>query len=289
MVPSRVLVIYNPNSTGPSRDLAEKLKADLEKADFSTPIELVATERAGHAVELAYQAAKDHERPLIVSSSGDGGYNEVVNGAMQAQAEGANPMCAVLAAGNANDHSRTVMKRPLHEAMLEGNEARLDVLVASVDGRKIYAHSYIGIGLTPTVAVRLNEENLNRFKETVIVYKALRDLQPVEIRVNGRTRKVDSLVIANIGNMAKVLRIADNARPDDGKIRVTTFPYRHRARLIRMLLKAIFQGITGKTRTYFEFETLKKTVLQFDGEVHEIEAGQKVGIRADKGALHTFL
>ena len=37
------------------------------------------TERAGHARDLAKQAAGTG-RPLIVSVSGDGGYNEVVDG-----------------------------------------------------------------------------------------------------------------------------------------------------------------------------------------------------------------
>lgn len=288
MQPSRVVVIYNPNSTGPSKKLAEEFAESVRGGGLAAPVELIATQHAGHAVDLAFEHAKSGGGVLVVSSSGDGGYNEVVNGVMKAVRDGAEPMCAVLPAGNANDHSRTVMDRPLHEALLEGADAHLDMLQATIGDRVIYAHSYIGLGLTPTVAVRLNKERLNRIKETLIVYKSLRELQPVEIKVNGKRRLVDSLIVANIANMAKVLRIADNARPDDGKIRVTTFPYRHRARLLRMLVKAIVRGLHGKTRTQFQFEVLKDTVLQFDGEVHEIAAGESVRIKALKGALHTF-
>ena len=58
------------------------------------------TNHTGHATELAREAAATGS-PLIVSDSGDGGYNEVVNGAM--------------ASGNANHHARFMHDEPLVE------------------------------------------------------------------------------------------------------------------------------------------------------------------------------
>jgi hypothetical protein len=100
----QVVVIFNPHSTGSAPELAEQLRTDLERRLPRTPVHLSPTEHAGHARDLARNAAPT-PRTLIVSVSGDGGYNEVVDGVMQAGDTGT--VCAVMAAGNANDHRRT--------------------------------------------------------------------------------------------------------------------------------------------------------------------------------------
>src|SRR4051794_35588548 len=115
---SVICIIYNPNSTGPSEDLARKLADDIRTT--GAEINLLPTEHAGHATELAFDIATRHDNPLIISSSGDGGYNEVINGALRAQENGAHPVCAVLPAGNANDHSHALSDRPLAEAVRKG-------------------------------------------------------------------------------------------------------------------------------------------------------------------------
>src|SRR3982750_2899542 len=99
-----ITIIYNPNSTGPSEAKARVLHEDLIKRRKRTKITLTPTKRAGHAEDLAYKAAHANRRALIISSSGDGGYHEVINGALRAQLEGAKPTVGLLPAGNANDH-----------------------------------------------------------------------------------------------------------------------------------------------------------------------------------------
>src|SRR4051812_13045559 len=91
---TEVAIIYNPNSTGNAEENAKQLQADLRSSLPGLAVRLLPTERAGHAIELAYGFAKKHKNPLIVAASGDGGYNEVINGALRAQGEGASPVCA---------------------------------------------------------------------------------------------------------------------------------------------------------------------------------------------------
>lgn len=79
----RVVLIFNPKSTGQARERAEDLRRDLGQRVPTLTVDLVPTEHAGHATELARTAAGAGS-PLVVSVSGDGGYNEVVNGVMQA-------------------------------------------------------------------------------------------------------------------------------------------------------------------------------------------------------------
>jgi diacylglycerol kinase family enzyme len=73
-------------------------------------MELLPTDFAGHARDLARSVAVSGG-PLIVSVSGDGGYNEAVNGVLDVPASRA--VCTVLPAGNANDHHRSRPVRSL--------------------------------------------------------------------------------------------------------------------------------------------------------------------------------
>ncbi len=160
----RVIVIFNPHSTGKAPQMAQQLCTELTRRLPHTPVQLCPTERAGHGRELARQAA-GVGRPLVVSVSGDGGYNEVVDGVMQAD----NPdvVCAVMAAGNANAHRQATRERPLADAVGAGDVRRIDLLRltigAGVGARTQYAHSYIGMGLTPIVAIDLERAAKARY------------------------------------------------------------------------------------------------------------------------------
>lgn len=291
---SAISIIYNPNSTGPSQTAAKELKKKLKSHYKKTlKINLYSTKYAGHAEKIAYKAAKSSKSPLIVSSSGDGGYNEVINGAMRAQAEGANPICAVLAAGNANDHRRTLKKRPLSDAIIGQKVEKIDLLLAAIHKESEqhirYAHSYIGLGLTPVVAVELNKQSLNAMKELWIVLKTFYKFRPFKITVNGNIHRLDSIIFTNISEMAKILTLSKTAKIKDGKFEVVTFPHRHKLKLIGKLLKASTAGLQPK-KSYekYEFTVLKKMPMQLDGEVETIEKDSRVQISSQQQVMRTI-
>ena len=159
----RIVIIFSPHSTGNAPRSAEELRADLARRLPDVPVELCPTRYAGHARDLAREAAGTG-RPLLVSVSGDGGYNEAVDGVMQAGDSEA--VCAVRAAGNANDHRRTTRQRPLADAIVAGDVRRIDLLRLTIGSgaaaQTRYAHSCIGVGLTPVVAVDLEEGGSRR-------------------------------------------------------------------------------------------------------------------------------
>lgn len=175
-----IFIIYNPKSTGDSAKNARELKKELSASHPKLVIELKKTEYAGHAEKLAYELSQASAKPLIISSSGDGGYNEVINGIVKAQLEGAYPTCAVLASGNANDHSRTLQSDSLTNLIKAEKVRRIDLLKMTVkngsDSTERYAHSYIGVGLTPTVAVELNKNDLSAIKELWIVLQSFTNI-----------------------------------------------------------------------------------------------------------------
>ena len=246
------------------------------------------TERAGHARELAAQAAATG-RPLIVSVSGDGGYNEVVDGVMHAG--NPNAVCAVLAAGNANDHRRSTGEQPLVDAIVTGDVRHIDLLrltVGSDSGaRTRYAHSYIGMGLTPIVAIDLEKGGKGSFKEIVSVVRTFAKFRPFTIDVDpGGLRSLDSLLFANIDEMAKYATLSEDSRPDDGRFEIIALPHTAKWRILAVALKAATRGLGPQpTARHYRFTTVKPTPMQLDGEVIAVEAATLVSVDIAAGAL----
>jgi diacylglycerol kinase (ATP) len=88
----RVVLIYNPLTRRIPLALAETVLGDLHRRLPDAPVTLQATERAGHARELASVAAAVG-RPLIVAVGADGGFNEVVNGVLDVAGSAALTSC----------------------------------------------------------------------------------------------------------------------------------------------------------------------------------------------------
>ena len=70
---------------------------------------------------------------------------------------------------------RTTAQRPLVDAITAGEVRRIDLLRLTIgDGaqaRTRYAHSYIGMGLTPVVAIDLEKGGKGSLKEIVSVVR----------------------------------------------------------------------------------------------------------------------
>ncbi len=289
-----IFIIYNPKSTGDSKSAAKDLERQLIKELPRTRVESIATHYAGHAEKLAYSLAHKHAAPLIVSSSGDGGYHEVINGVMKSSAEGKPAIAAVLPAGNANDHSRTMQDKPLWESIKKGKATQIDLLKVSVgdstNKTHRYAHSYAGLGLTPIIATELNRHTLSAFNETILVLKTFFTHRPFKIRRNNKVITLDSLLFMNINQMAKVLTLAKTNQPDDGKFEVITFPHAHKFKLIIKLFKAATKGLeTARRESAYSFEVIKKMPMQLDGEVTQLAPNSKVEVISAAKALATIV
>lgn len=289
-----IVIIFNPNSTGDAPKLAEDLRTKLEELlPYAADIRLQPTAHAGHAVELARDAARAGRDVLVVSVSGDGGYNEVVNGVMAAG--NPNAVCAVLGAGNANDHRRTTGTQPLEDAIAGGAVRHIDLLRIRTgqeeDASAEYAHSYIGFGLTPVMAIDLEKGSKGALKEMLSVMRTFSKFKPFEIRqAEGKRRKFDSLVFANIAEMAKYATLSEaDAHPSDGKFEVVTFPHRSKVRMLLTALRAATQGLGHQpsVRSY-AFTTLKPIPYQIDGEVKSVQAHTRVTIESAPAALATL-
>jgi diacylglycerol kinase family enzyme len=286
----RIVIIFNPQSTGDAPTSAEELRAELARRLPAVPLELCPTQHAGHAREIARQVAGTG-RPLLVSVSGDGGYNELVDGVLQAGNDRA--VCAVQAAGNANDHRRTTRERPLADAIVAGDVRRIDLLRLTLgrgpSAQTRYAHSYIGVGLTPVVAVDLEKGGKGSWREIVSVVRAFSRFRPFPIRLeDGRRRTIDSLLFANIAEMAKYATLSEGARPDDGRFEVVTQRRTGKLRVLATALRAATRGLGPQpSTTHYAFTTLVPMPLQLDGELVDLDAGTPVAVDIAPRALAT--
>ena len=72
----RVALVVNPFATRVNEQRLERVRAELERV---AEVDVVLTERPGHATELVTEAGRDGAEAVVVFS-GDGGFNEALNG-----------------------------------------------------------------------------------------------------------------------------------------------------------------------------------------------------------------
>jgi diacylglycerol kinase (ATP) len=289
-------IIYNPISTGDAPAMAQELYHQLKVALSGTPIKLHKTQRPNHGEHIAYKLASDSKKPLIISVSGDGGYSDVVNGAVRAQEKfRTEPICAVHGAGNANDHRRALKEMPLFEAIMTKNIRLLDILAITIMPKsgppvRRYAHSYAGLGLTPEVAAELNRHKLTRWLELRLVIKTFAKFKPFTILVDKQPQQFDNLVFGNINQMAKVTTLSKDGRPDDGKFEVIATPHNNKFLLLYVAAKAAISHLGAQNQVKkFEFFTVEPLKMQLDGEVIEIRPQSKVVVAIAERKLRSVV
>ncbi len=291
---STIAIIFNPNSTGSSEVLAKEYADRIRDRLPKQKVVVIPTEFAGHGQALAYDIAVKEKDPLIISSSGDGGYHDVINGVMKAVNEGHTATTSLLPAGNANDHHRTVQSGDLVDLIEKYAIRSIDLLKISgtSEGKPIhrYAHSYIGFGISPSVGVELNKTRLNVFNEIGIVLRALFTIRPVRLIIDEHTHSYDSIIFSNVESMSKVLKLSQTSTIDDGKFEVSIFRKRNKLELIGLLLRASLVGIKeDATVDAFTLTTVNQTPIQADGEIVILDKQTSATITAEPKALNCIL
>jgi len=288
----KILIIYNPKSTGDGEKNAQQLYDDLRQANCQADIQLVQTTHAGHAEEIAHEHAGTTDLTLLVSSSGDGGYHELINGVIASANE--QLVTAVLPSGNANDHHRAVGSENIVSSIVSGDFRRIDAIkisskIGSRDWSR-YAHSYIGLGLTPAVGEQFTKADLNFFNEKILLLKYLFRYTHVSIGHKGARRRLSSLVFSNISQMSKIIKIAKAGVVDDGQFEISAIVYRSKLRVFLALIKSTTFGLEEQgSYEKYEFNTIKSTPIQLDGEVYNLDKNVAVRVSSAPSILRVLM
>lgn len=293
---NEVVIIYNPVSTGAGKRMSLKLKRQLKKKMPDLPVRVIPTKYAMHAIELAEMHGGANI--LLLAASGDGGYNELINGAMKIQLKtGIMPICGVIPAGHANDHYRALSNKEntLINNIYNNRTRRVDLLKARYtdeNGVRVerFAHSYIGLGLSSFVVKDLNSKDLNHINDKIIAAISLSKYRPIKIRRRGNEKQIDSLIFTNTGRMGKWFMIAENSRLDDGLFEIQLTGYKSPAYRLKQLLKmAQAKPPKSKQVSAYSFEVCEDTFMQLDGEVVTVAGETEVNITILPKALPTIL
>ena len=287
-----VVIIYNPKSTGNSALNARRLRQDLKDLSFKQKVTLRPTKYAKHAEKMAETYAKKNKRTLLVSSSGDGGYHELINGILKVPKT--RVMAGLLPSGNANDHFSAIGSPNVAVDIVAGKVRQVDVLKieSTMNGRPWvrFAHSYIGIGISPVIGRELNKIELNAFNEKIILIRQLMSYDYVSIKVGERKKRLTSLVFANIPTMSKVLTVAKKSRIDDGKFEISSIEAGSKPQIFSRLFQASTLGLKEQSsKSSYEFSTIKPLPIQLDGEVYTIDSDSKVTVTCVHDGLSVII
>jgi diacylglycerol kinase family enzyme len=231
-------VIFNP-AAGKRR--ARRRLEHLRHA-WGKPFKLLATERPGHAEELALQAAQTGF-DIIVAAGGDGTVHEVANGILRT--DRSNVRFAVIPIGSANDYAHSLDwefsqpasagRKPVDDGKPESvqadgrkaaeNDSRaLDVgRVRDAGGRQRYFLCCLGLGLNG--AVTLESRRIHRLQGMALYGLAtLRALwyhyacPPMELAFDEQPGQTSPTLMLSVlvGRREGGFVLAPNARLDDG-------------------------------------------------------------------------
>jgi len=155
---SKFLIIVNPIAR---RDNGARSIPAIRAAmtRLGANFELVQTERPGHAIEMAQQAATGGYG-AVVAVGGDGTVNEVANGLIRAAGDGqtAVPM-GVIPVGSGNDFAYMMLRSDVSieeacQRLIKGQDRLVDVGTVTADGDDFrYFANGLGVGFDAQVSI----------------------------------------------------------------------------------------------------------------------------------------
>ncbi|HEY6960705.1 MAG TPA: diacylglycerol kinase family protein [Gaiellaceae bacterium] len=274
----RALLIVNPYSTHVTGRLVTEVQRALAEC---VDVVVEFTRHPGHATELAAAAAADDVDAILVFS-GDGTYNEALNGADGALPYGFLPGggTSVLPRALGLPRDPVQAARALGRALAEGRERRISL--GAVNGRRFSFSA--GLGFDGEAVRRLNELGRDpggaRPGDVAFIRMVLKML------AERRGRWDTALEIEGVGRAAFVLvangdpysyagsvplRITPGARFEDGL--AFAAPDRVRARDVPRFVTALVRGsgygdnvLTGYDLDRIEVRCDRPLPLQSDGE-----------------------
>lgn len=276
---TRWLAIVNPNAGGGRA--GRRAPAVLERLKAKgVDVDVVTTERAGHAIELVGDAMREGRRHFI-ACGGDGTGWEVVNGAFGAGVK-ERPVLGYLPMGTGNSFLRDFSDRVDEDAfaaLVEGRRRRVDVMRLEHEDGELFSVNLLSVGFVADICTTANR----RFKSLgqlsyvmgVFVELASMDARVIPVRMDGVEDRepMTFLSFNNSRFTGGKMMMAPDASTSDGQIEVIRAGAMGRGDLLATFPK-IFQGThvhhprvrTGRA-TRVEFLEPTPLDVMVDGEV----------------------
>lgn len=273
----RTLIIINPHA---GHDDERRLRRRLGGAfaERGAAFDLIATDRAGHATDLAREAAALGYRAVAVCG-GDGTLAEAATGLA-----GTDVPLAIIPRGTANQVAQNLgIPRALEAAVdvaVYGMQSCIDL--GRIDGRAFALVA--GAGFDAAIMQSATRELKERFGFGAYVYAAMKEALAAAprrfyVRADGREVEVDavSVLVANVGELFTrwlPLRFSLAPQPTsawhDGLLDVVIVAPRHPPDLAAILWRSAHRRFTGSDR-----------LLHFQAHEITIEADPAIAVQVD--------
>ncbi len=273
----RFVAILNPASCSGKSAKVKSRVAELASRDG---IEVIKTERAGHATEIARSLARvGVER--VIAVGGDGTLNEVANGLAKSETA-----MAAVPAGTGNDWVRTVAipsdTNVAWHIATHGKTTQTDL--AEVEGHR-YCLNVLGAGFDAEVARRISESRglvgalgpTPKYIAAVLGTFASTKRPTLSISLDGRETKVVPRALLVAVGVAQYygsgMHILPHAKIDDGLLDVV-WGARIKAPELPGILKMLYKGtvehhakVTTDRCKFIQIESDQPTPFHIDGDV----------------------
>ena len=219
-----MIVIFNP-AAGQRR--AGRLWRVLDiLAGNGIRVDLAETQRPGHAMALAQEAARDPTR-LVVAAGGDGTIAEVANGLA-----GSTSRLGIIPLGTANVLARELnlplSARAVAAALAFGRTSALWPGIATGNGKERLFVQMLGVGLDAQVVHRLPVPLKRLLGRSAYVVQTMRELlrydyAPIRVRLDGVATEAGSVIVSKGTLYAGQYLLAPGARPGEPGFSVALF------------------------------------------------------------------
>lgn len=292
-----MLVVANGNPLSRRADRMAQAALPQLKLSLESQVELVTTDYAGHAREVAETWASEHLDGTIIGIGGDGTLNEIGNGILSATAaSGSRVVLVVCGGGNANDQYRSwpPSQRIRPRDVLSAEPVQVDVLEVSYSANNRnqaapqYALSYAAIGALATGASVVNGRRRGMRADLALIPQTLRRARPLSVVIDGQLTRADNLSWHIVPTIAKVFRVTTNSRRADGLMEVVLVPHRSWPTALRMSwfgLRALVWPHRPSHSARMTFFWEQGGAAQLDGETVDIPPGSDVTVRCVPAAL----
>ncbi|RJP28284.1 MAG: diacylglycerol kinase family lipid kinase [Actinobacteria bacterium] len=295
----RYLVIVNPVSRGgKAQEEGIWLLNRLKKAGVD--YEFLFTERAGHAEEMVVKWAEDFD--VVVSVSGDGTTNEIINGIMKVPS--AELKLAMFPAGTADDFARNMGydRKDKEQALraILGDACRTIDLIRYDDR---YAAVTWGLGVDSEIAD--GAYKWKRFRIPAYFYSGLRkcffeERKKYHVRFDYEGQTFEDWVLisilCNAPLFGRYIKIHPDAKMNDGLLGLTIGREMPNVYGLVLFAFACLNGRHGFSRlvSYHQVRNMRvecksDTYAQIDGEVYRFDAGKVINISVVPQALRVLV
>jgi diacylglycerol kinase (ATP) len=247
-----VPLIHNPVS-GSARGGLQLRKAEALLALKGVSVTPVATQRAGHASELARDLARAGHAIVLVLG-GDGTLSEAANGIL-ALPKAKRPTMGFLPGGTGNDFLRDFAITDLESAAKAiggGNPVDVDAVDVRWPGGSHYSINLVGSGLAAKAGARFGKSfrwlGPKGYDVAAAIEIAAMKACPTRLMLDGKDCSGDlPLVIAmNSVHTGGAMRMAPDAKPTDGLLDVVTVQDIGKMQIMNLLASKVRKGLHVK-------------------------------------------